>query len=217
MKYKKEILAIIFLLTSIAILLVNTLLVPREDFAFRTLLDGLALIIFPIVIATLSYKKSKTFSYAFISWAIGMFLWRIWNLTGKSALPPFIADIFFIIFNILIITYLFKEIKLRSITDYIITIILLTATYFAFIFNQAIGIETIYGVGAGLIASFGLASFTRNPSSFNIGLFFLGAAQAIYVYALQVDAYYVAGWIDFMYLLSLFIITFGLMERHLNK
>jgi len=212
MKYKKEILLFIFLLTALALLLINSLNLPHESYALRALIDVWALVIFPVVGAVYAYRKSRLLSYSFIAWSVGALLWKIWNVKG-TLLRPFISELFFTLFFVLFVVYLFKEAKLKTVSDYVVIALLLISAYFAFVFSQKLSLLSFYGIMAGLLASFGLISFLRKSESFNLGIFLFGAAETVYIYAIQANGYYISGWVDFMYLLSWFVIMFGLMER----
>lgn len=202
---KKEVfwLCVIFALSAIAILIVNSFDVPYENYLFRGIITGLA----QIAIFSISFFiiKDKILRYALIAWLITILIWRISNISG-ILLRPLVASLFYTAFYVLIFISLWKTWDKKNIPQLIFfSLLMLTMIYFGFIFRKAFALDYLFGIFDAFVIAFAFTLIIQKKPA--LGYFMLAIADLTLLWQLRGEGYYVASWVEIIFVIAFFILS----------
>jgi hypothetical protein len=205
MKEKRDVflLCIIFAISALAILIVNSLGIPHENYILRATVTGLA----QIAIFSISFCiiKNRTLRFALLAWLAAVLIWRIANVSG-TLLRPLSAALFFAVFYIFIFISMWKEIEKKNTGQLIFfSLLMLAVVYFGFIFRQAFAIGYVFGIFDALVIAMSFVLIIQRKPA--LGYFMLAIADLTLLWQLRGQGYYVASWVEIIFVIAFFVLS----------
>lgn len=205
MKEKRDIfwLCVAFALSAVAILIMNSLEIPHEDYFFRAVITGLAQI--AIFSAAFYIIKNKTLRFALLAWLATVLIWRIANTAGTLE-RPLAASLFYFAFYAFIFISMHKEIDKKNFGNLIFfSILMLVIIYFGFIFRQTFSINYAFGIFDALVIAMSFILMMQKKPAF--GYFMLAIADLTLLWQIRGQGYYVASWVEIIFVIAFFILA----------
>jgi len=196
-------LCLIFALSAVSILIVNSLDISHENYFLRAIVTGLA----QIAIFSISFYiiKDKMLRFALLAWLAAILIWRISNMAG-TLFRPLAATLFYFVF------YAFIFISMRNVFErknaaklVFFSLLMLAVVYFGFIFRQPFAIDYVFGIFDALVMAFAFVLIIQRKPA--LGYFMLAIADLTLLWQLRGQGYYVASWVEIIFVIAFFVLS----------
>ena len=95
----------------------------------------------------------------------------------------------------------------------LLVLIVIPLAYFDFLYGKEVKITALYTFLDALLIGFSLALFTKVSQVKHIGYFLIGVADFCLLWQLRGWAYYIASWVEIIFVMALFIFTLGFRKE----
>ncbi len=193
-----------------ALLIINAFQIPREQILLRTYTAFASQFAFGLVALVLIKNKLLKTSVAF--WIVSLVIWRIYNLFEISITRPFIGDVFFTIFYVMLFVALYKEFgnKIKYALPFFILFLIpvLATNYISFISKLGISFNSLHSIFDSVLISASLtAMMFSSLKAKGLSYLMVAVASSTYLWQIRAGTYYIASWVEIISIIGIFILT----------